>query len=142
MRGHGERILYVDDEAPLVMLAVQFLERLGYRVDGYTSAEEALEAFRLQPDAYDAVVTDYNMPGLSGTDVALTVISLRPAMLVALGIRVPASGRGRARPRPRHPCHDPQAVHARGVGRGGAASDPRPAHLAPRRGAYNCGQRC
>jgi two-component system cell cycle sensor histidine kinase/response regulator CckA len=84
LRGHGERILYVDDEGPLVKLVVQFLERLGYRVDGYTSADEALAAFRLQPDAFDAVVTDYNMPGLSGMDVALAVMSQRPSMLVAL----------------------------------------------------------
>ncbi len=84
LRGHGERLLYLDDEEPLVKLAVQFLERLGYRVNGYTRADDALAAFRLQPDAFDAVVTDYNMPGLSGMDVALTVMALRPAMLVAL----------------------------------------------------------
>ncbi len=84
LRGHGERILYVDDEAPLVKLAVQCLARLGYRVDGYTSAEEGLAAFRLQPDAFDVVVTDYNMPGSSGMDVALAVLRLRPSMLVAL----------------------------------------------------------
>ena len=84
LRGHGERILCVDDEAPLVTLAVRFLERLGYRASGYTSAEEALAAFRRQPDAFDLVVTDYNMPGMSGMDVALTVMSERPSMLVAL----------------------------------------------------------
>jgi PAS domain S-box-containing protein len=82
--GHGERILYVDDDAALVKLVVQFLERLGYRVDGYASADEALAAFRQAPDAFDAVVTDYNMPGLSGMDVALAVMSQRPSMLVAL----------------------------------------------------------
>ena len=84
LRGHGERILYLDDEVPLVKLAVRVLERLGYRASGYTSAEEALAAFRLQPDAFDLVVTDYNMPGMSGMDVALTVMSVRPSMLVAL----------------------------------------------------------
>jgi two-component system, cell cycle sensor histidine kinase and response regulator CckA len=84
LRGHGERILYVDDEEPLVKLAVQFLERLGYRVSGYTRADEALAAFRLQPDAFDVVVTDYNMPGMSGMDVALTAMSLRPSTIVAL----------------------------------------------------------
>jgi two-component system cell cycle sensor histidine kinase/response regulator CckA len=83
-RGNGERILYLDDEAPLVKLATQFLERLGYRVQGYTGAEEALAAFRLQPDAFDLVVTDYNMPLMSGMDVALTVMSLRPSTFVAL----------------------------------------------------------
>jgi DNA-binding NtrC family response regulator len=82
--GNGERILYLDDEEPLVKLAAQFLERLGYRVSGFTSADEALAAFRLDPDAFDLVLTDYNMPGLSGMDVALSVMSVRPSMLVAL----------------------------------------------------------
>jgi PAS domain S-box-containing protein len=84
LRGRGERILCVDDEAPLVTLAVRFLDRLGYRAMGFTRAEEALAAFRRQPDAFDLVVTDYNMPGMSGLDVALTVMSVRPSMLVAL----------------------------------------------------------
>jgi PAS domain S-box-containing protein len=84
LRGSGERILHLDDEAALVKLAGQFLERLGYRVDGYTSADEALAAFRLEPDAYDLVLTDFNMPGLSGMDVALSVLRVRPGMLVAL----------------------------------------------------------
>jgi CheY-like chemotaxis protein len=82
--GNGERILYLDDEEPLVKLAVQFLDRLGYRVSGYTTADEALTAFRQEPDAFDMVLTDYNMPGLSGMDVALSVMSVRPSMLVAL----------------------------------------------------------
>ena len=30
------------------------------------------------------VVTDYNMPGMSGMDVALTVISERPSAIVAM----------------------------------------------------------
>ena len=101
VRGHGERILYLDDELPLVKLAVQFLERLGYQVQGYTSAEEALAAFRLQPDVFDLVVTDYNMPVMSGMDVALSVMSLRPSTLVAL-----ASGYLRAA----------EAEHARALG--------------------------
>jgi len=84
MHGRGERILYLDDEAPLVKLAVQFLERLGYRVDGYTRADQALAAFRLQPEAFDLVVTDYNMPAMSGMDVALTMMSLHPSTVVAL----------------------------------------------------------
>ena len=84
LRGDGERILYLDDEESLVKLAVSFLERLGYRVAGYTRADEALAAFRLQPDAFDIVVTDYNMPAMSGMDVALSVMSVRPSAIVAL----------------------------------------------------------
>ena len=101
LRGDGEWILYLDDEEPLVKLAVSFLERLGYRVSGYTRVEEALAAFRAQPDAFDLVVTDYNMPAMSGMDVALTVMSLRPSMLVAMAS-------GYLRPA--------EAEHARGLG--------------------------
>jgi len=84
LRGAGERILYLDDEESLVKLAVTFLERLGYSVSGHTRVEDALAAFVTQPDAFDLVVTDYNMPAMSGMDVALTVMSQRPSMLVAM----------------------------------------------------------
>jgi CheY-like chemotaxis protein len=84
LRGHGERILFVDDEEPLVSVSGRFLERLGYRVSGHTRPEDALAAFRDRPDAFDLVVTDYNMPSMSGMDVALVVMGLRPDVPVAL----------------------------------------------------------
>jgi PAS domain S-box-containing protein len=84
LRGHGERILYVDDEEPLVSVSVRLLERLGYRVSGFTRVEDALSAYRERPDAFDLVVTDYNMPNMSGMDVALVVMGLRPDLPVAL----------------------------------------------------------
>jgi PAS domain S-box-containing protein len=109
LRGNGEWILYLDDEEPLVKLAVSFLERLGYRVNGYTRVDEALAAFRAQPDAFDLVVTDYNMPAMSGMDVALTVMSLRPSVIVALAS-------GYLRPA--------EAEHAHGLGIGATIRKP------------------
>ena len=46
------------------------LERSGFRVSSYTSQPEALAALRAAPAAFDLLVTDYNMPGMSGVDVA------------------------------------------------------------------------
>jgi len=74
IQGRGEHILYVDDEEALVFLAVRFLERYGYRVDGHTRAAEGVEAFRANPHSYDLVITDYNMPGMSGMEVAQQLI--------------------------------------------------------------------
>jgi PAS domain S-box-containing protein len=82
--GSGQQILYVDDEESLVFLVTRVLERLGYRVVGFTDAIAALAAFRATPDAYDALVTDLSMPGLSGNELAKQVLALRPRLPVVM----------------------------------------------------------
>ncbi|HKU42229.1 MAG TPA: response regulator [Polyangiales bacterium] len=84
VRGHGEQILYIDDEESLVYLAVRFLQRGGYRVEGFTRAQEALAAYRARPRSYDIVITDYNMPGMSGMELAQHVMRIRADARVAL----------------------------------------------------------
>jgi CheY-like chemotaxis protein/two-component sensor histidine kinase len=76
-RGGGQHVLYLDDEEPLVYLVKRVLERLGYRVSGFTEPQEALQAFTAAPGSFDAVITDLSMPGLSGTDFAKQVLQLR-----------------------------------------------------------------
>jgi PAS domain S-box-containing protein len=82
--GSGQRILFLDDEKALVMIAKAMLERLGYQVHGFTIAEQALAAFKTDPSAFDLLVTDYNMPGASGLDVAREMRRLRPDLPIAL----------------------------------------------------------
>ncbi len=62
----------------------RLLERQGYRVSGHTDAGEALAAARASPHAYDLVVTDYNMPGTSGLEVARALREIRADLPVAL----------------------------------------------------------
>lgn len=82
--GRGQRILYLDDEEVLVTLATRILTRLGYAVSGFTSATEAVEAFRGAPRSFDVVVTDMNMPGASGLQVADSLLKIRPDIPVVL----------------------------------------------------------
>ena len=82
--GKGKHVLYIDDDEPLVWLVKRLLERRGYRVSGYTSASEALLAVRADPGDFDLVITDFNMPGMSGLDVATALQELRPDLPVAL----------------------------------------------------------
>ena len=77
-RGGNERILLVDDEEPVVRLQRLIFERLGYHVTVRTSSLDALEAFRADPDRFDLVVTDMNMPNMTGTQLARELIALRP----------------------------------------------------------------
>jgi PAS domain S-box-containing protein len=83
-RGANERVLYVDDEAALVSLATRALERVGFRVDGFSDVERALDAFRAAPGEFDAVITDLSMPGMSGFDFARELRRIRPALPIVV----------------------------------------------------------
>jgi CheY-like chemotaxis protein/anti-sigma regulatory factor (Ser/Thr protein kinase) len=83
-RGTGERVLVVDDEEPLVRLATETLESLGYAPVSFTSSTAALAAFRADPGQFDAVLTDERMPGLSGSALIREVRAIREAIPVVL----------------------------------------------------------
>ena len=82
--GHGEHIMYVDDEEPLVFVMTRLLKRLGYRSTGYSDADEALQAFRTNPHEFHAVITDMTMPKMSGARLAQELRAVRPDMPVAI----------------------------------------------------------
>jgi CheY-like chemotaxis protein len=82
--GGTERILLVDDEAPIVQLEKRLLERLGYTVMTKMNSLDALEAFRGDPDAFDLVITDLTMPNLTGLALAEKLVTLRPDIPVIM----------------------------------------------------------
>ena len=83
-RGRGERVLFVDDEEPLVIMGKGALERLGYRTTALASPIEALTVFSASPMEFDLVITDLNMPGLSGTELARKLVAIRPDIQLVL----------------------------------------------------------
>jgi PAS domain S-box-containing protein len=83
-RGQGERILYLDDEESLVILAKRMLERMGYQVRGFKDPDEALAAFAAAPQDFDLVLTDLSMPGMSGMEVSRQILQIRPDIPVLL----------------------------------------------------------
>jgi CheY-like chemotaxis protein len=78
-----ERILLVDDEEPIVELGQGVLRRLGYTVVTKRSGREALETFR-GDGAFDLVITDQTMPGMTGVMLAAELLKLRPDLPVIL----------------------------------------------------------
>jgi PAS domain S-box-containing protein len=81
--GH-ERILFVDDEHPLVEIGRQMLQRLGYTVATRTSSIEALELFKANPDRFDLVITDIVMPNMTGEKLAEKMMEIRSNIPVIL----------------------------------------------------------
>jgi CheY-like chemotaxis protein len=72
------RILLVDDDADFCDMMHLLLERLGFEVVPYTRAKEALDDFREMPATWDALITDQNMPGMSGLELLAAVKAQRP----------------------------------------------------------------
>ena len=82
VRGHGERILFVDDEAVLTLLGGRFLARLGYAAVTQTDPRAALALLKDEP--FDLIITDLTMPHFSGLEFARRLWEIRPGTRVLL----------------------------------------------------------
>jgi PAS domain S-box-containing protein len=83
LRG-SEHILVIDDENFVALALRNGLERLGYTVTSRTSANEALVTFKEDPARFDAVVTDFTMPFMTGVELAWQLHITRPELPVVL----------------------------------------------------------
>jgi DNA-binding NtrC family response regulator len=63
----NQRILIVEDEAPMCELLMSFFSDKGYRVDAIQNGEGALG--RLEEQDYALVITDIKLPGMSGLEL-------------------------------------------------------------------------
>ena len=84
LQGGHEHILIVDDEEMLVDMMRQVLEQLGYTVSAHTDSTAARKAFLSCPQAYDLLITDMTMPGMTGTDLAKAVKAVRKDLPIIL----------------------------------------------------------
>ena len=77
------RILLIDDERDLCLVMQLNLERTGcYDVAVAYSGPEGLE--RARTEAFDLVITDFNMPGMNGGAVLRSLKVMRPQVPVVL----------------------------------------------------------
>src|SRR6185436_13186342 len=58
--------------------------RLGYQGVTHTSPTSALHQFGIEPDNFQLVITNLNMPGISGIDFATELLKIRPSLPVLL----------------------------------------------------------
>lgn len=75
------RILVVDDEPVLTRIAARILGKEGYLVDAVNSGVDALARYA-GPGAYDLVVLDSTMPGMSGREVLEELLRRDPGVRV------------------------------------------------------------
>jgi len=83
-RGRGQCVLLVEDEEPLMLLTEEMLAALNYEPTGFTRAAEALSEFQCDASRFDAVVLDYLMPGMTGTELAMQLRQVRSDIPIVL----------------------------------------------------------
>ncbi len=76
-------ILLVDDDALVTEGTVEMLEYLGHRVTVASSGAEALTVIHSTQDI-DLIITDYAMPGMTGTVLADRIREIRPDLPIIL----------------------------------------------------------
>jgi CheY-like chemotaxis protein len=83
-----KRILYVGEEPQAVEMERNLLEDLGYRVTALTSSLRAWEVFCSRSQEFDLVITDLNIPQLTGVELATELVKMRPDLpiIICLGI--------------------------------------------------------
>ena len=74
------RILVVEDDAASLASTLEILEHLGHRPTGVASAELALESLAETP--FEVLMTDVNLPGISGDVLGQRAVALHPALQV------------------------------------------------------------
>lgn len=79
-----QHVLYVDDDETVMTLMDALLRRAGYRVTCHCDPVAAVSAVRDRPDAFDLVITDFNMPVLTGLGLAADVARIRADLPVVI----------------------------------------------------------
>ncbi len=76
--------LVIDDEEEVRGVMVAMLKVCGFSALALPDGESGLKEFREKPDAYDAVVLDLLMPGMSGEQTYRSLRALKPGVRVLL----------------------------------------------------------
>ena len=77
-------ILVVDDEVSVAALLEEILTSNGYNVTVKNNGQDAWQEFSNNPDAYDMVITDQTMPNMSGKDMAIQILKIKPEIPILL----------------------------------------------------------
>lgn len=76
------KLLWVDDEIELLKAHILFLEKKGYEVETVTNGYDALD--HCSSVAYDLILLDENMPGLSGLETLNRIKEISPSTPVVM----------------------------------------------------------
>lgn len=89
--GGNETILFVEDDLDQLELIPRVLSQLGYSVVACQNARQARRRLEEDDATYDLVITDYDMPKMTGLQLAENISSTHPTLpvIVVTGRKAP-----------------------------------------------------
>ena len=85
-----KRILFIDDECIIREMMSEMLADLDYEVIAEASGQDGLRTFLRDPQAFDLILTDLKMLGMTGDSVSESVRSVRADIPIVLITGTPA----------------------------------------------------
>jgi PAS domain S-box-containing protein len=80
----GGNILFVEDDEDQLHTTPRLLKAMGYSVTAMGEPEKAAHMVENMPHGFDLIISDYDMPGMSGTELAKRVAEVAPMLPVIL----------------------------------------------------------
>ncbi len=79
------RWMIVDDDSAVLALTEKIARRVtDLEIECFRAPEDALAAFEAEPDVFKFVITDLDMPGMSGLDLCACLRAMSPTLKVLL----------------------------------------------------------
>jgi PAS domain S-box-containing protein len=78
------RLMVVEDNTSFLEVLTAIFENAGAKVGAFSAPVDALQVFQKNPDAWDLLITDFDMPEMNGAELAYHVKQLRPGLRAIL----------------------------------------------------------
>lgn len=80
----GRTVLVVDDQEDVLGIITAFLESVGAEVAQSSEPGDVIEALQDDPDGWDLLITDFDMPGMNGSELATAARAHAPSLPIVL----------------------------------------------------------
>jgi PAS domain S-box-containing protein len=76
----GGRVLFVEDDEDQLNTTPRILENVGHSVTATDLPQEALDLVMADPDRFELLITDYDMPAINGIELIRRIHALNPRL--------------------------------------------------------------
>lgn len=82
--GQGKNILIIENDESIARLQSELLQSRGFITKVFSDTYQALDYFKTEPEKFDCIIIEQNMPSLSGLEFSEQALQLQPEIPIIL----------------------------------------------------------